>query len=146
VPATVALAVIVMNCLDPAPMAAFYCAAGGGEIVSSDADSSCVRLGGMTLFFQSVEDYRAPTWPSSDVPVQIHMDFRVEDLAEAEEVLRGYGATTAEFQPHGEVARVMLDPAGHPFCIGARASCHCDPHGSGQTACGVPKEAVPTPA
>jgi len=37
----------------------------------------------------------------------------------AEEMLREYaalGATTPEYQP-GETWRVMLDPAGHPFCL-----------------------------
>ena len=28
----------------------------------------------------------------------------------------GLGATLAEFQPQDDV-RVMLDPAGHPFCL-----------------------------
>lgn len=53
--------------------------------------------------------------------MQIHFDFYADDLDEAEALLRRHGATTPEFQPHrGDGLVVMLDPAGHPFCIGTR--------------------------
>ena len=46
----------------------------------------------------------------------MHFDFQVADLEEAAAEAVRLGATVAEFQPQ-ENARVMLDPAGHPFCM-----------------------------
>jgi hypothetical protein len=121
VPAIVDLAAVVIDCEDTRPMAAFYQGACGGEIIRNDADSAWVRVGGLTLIFREVEGYQAPTWPSSDVPVQIHMDFFVDDANEAVPLLQQIGATTPEYQPHRDDGLVvMLDPAGHPFCIGTR--------------------------
>ncbi|TXJ72992.1 VOC family protein, partial [Streptomyces lavendulae] len=41
----------------------------------------------------------------------------VDDLAAAERRLLELGATKPEFQPGKERWTVLLDPAGHPFCI-----------------------------
>jgi hypothetical protein len=76
----------------------------------------------MTVIFREVEAYQAPTWPSPDVPLQIHLDFFVDDPNEAEMLLQQHGATSPEYQPNRENGLVvMLDPAGHPFCIATRA-------------------------
>ncbi len=115
------LAAVIVDCKDAGPMAAFYQAACGGEVVRSDADSAWLKVGGITVIFREVEGYQAPTWPSSDVPIQIHLDFFADDLDGAEALLHQHGATTPEYQPHRESGLVvMLDPAGHPFCIGTR--------------------------
>ena len=62
------------------------------------------------------------TWPTDDVPKQMHLDFRVptiDDLrrhrARAEEL----GATLLldRTEEAGEPLYVLADPAGHPFCI-----------------------------
>jgi Glyoxalase-like domain len=123
-PAIIDLAAIVIDCQDPVPVAAFYQAAGGGEITRTDDGDAYVTMGGLLLAFRAVEGYKPPTWPSEDVPMQIHMDFEVDDLDEAEALLRQHGATRLELPPgrHADPARlrVMLDPAGHPFCIGTR--------------------------
>jgi hypothetical protein len=119
--AIVDLAAVIIDCMDAEPMVEFYQAACGGEIVSSDGDSGSLRVGGMTVIFREVEGYLAPTWPSSDVPMQVHLDWFVDDLSEAEVLLHQHGATTPEHQPHRDSGLVvMLDPAGHPFCIGTR--------------------------
>ena len=103
-------------------MAGFYRDAAGGEITHADDESAWVGLGGTTWVFRRIEDYRAPTWPSSEVPVQVHMDFSVDDLDAAEQQLHALGATTPEYQPHDRALGlvVLLDPAGHPFCIAQR--------------------------
>lgn len=51
------------------------------------------------------------------------MEFSVDDLTAAEEELIGLGATAAEY-PSNRAAGllVMLDPAGHPFCISERSA------------------------
>src|ERR1700722_1008593 len=63
-----------------------------------------------------------PTWPSDDVPKQMHHDFRVSSVAELEEQ-RGraedLGAVLLYDRSDDEVEPlyVLADPAGHPFCV-----------------------------
>jgi Glyoxalase-like domain len=59
----------------------------------------------------------APTWPDDAVPKQIHLDLDVEDLGAAVAAAELLGAVVAQFQPVPEARRIMLDPAGHPFCL-----------------------------
>ena len=115
------LAAIIIDCADPRPVAMFYVAAADGEVIRDDPDGVWIKLGGNNVIFRRVDDYRPPTWPTSDEQVQSHLDFYVDDLHEAREKLESFGARTAEHQPHGQSDLiVMLDPAGRPFCIGPR--------------------------
>jgi hypothetical protein len=45
-----------------------------------------------------------------------HLDIEVDDLPAAVEHALALGAAPAGFQPQDDV-RVLLDPAGHPFCL-----------------------------
>jgi catechol 2,3-dioxygenase-like lactoylglutathione lyase family enzyme len=73
---------------------------------------------GVSLAFEYDADYVPPVWPSVSGEQQImeHLDIAVEDLDEAVAWAIDAGATLAEHQPQQHV-RVMLDPAGHPFCL-----------------------------
>ena len=77
-----------------------------------------LRPGGPGLSFQLEVDHVPPTWPQGpgDQQMQLHLDIRVEDLVAATGFAQSLGARVAEFQPQDDV-RVMLDPAGHPFCL-----------------------------
>ena len=70
------------------------------------------------ITFQQVNDYARPVWPATaDEQQQMaHLDVHVENVEEAVEYALSCGATLAEIQFEDEW-RVMLDPAGHPFCI-----------------------------
>ncbi len=70
------------------------------------------------LAFQTAPDYVRPTWPTGDQRQQMmmHLDFQVSDLDAAVAHALELGAEEAEHQPQDDV-RVMLDPAGHPFCL-----------------------------
>jgi hypothetical protein len=46
----------------------------------------------------------------------MHLDFQVGDLDAAVADAVALGATVAEAQPQASV-RVLIDPAGHPFCL-----------------------------
>ena len=59
----------------------------------------------------------APDWPSDSVPKQIHVEIAVRDLEVAEADALALGATKASHQPSPDSWRVLIDPAGHPFCI-----------------------------
>jgi len=100
----------------------FYLEALDGELVRGGT----VRARGLLLIFRRVEGYKAPTWPASDTPMQMHLSgwsttwravARLEDL----------GASLADHQdPDDPALRVMLDPAGHPFCVIADDATHPD--------------------
>ena len=91
----------------------FYAEALGGEIVSGS-----VRARGWLLIFDVIPDYSPPTWPVGETPKQMHFEWMVEDLESAVATLQDLGATLAEYQrPDKDRGRVMLDPAGHPFCV-----------------------------
>jgi hypothetical protein len=46
----------------------------------------------------------------------VHLDFQVGDLEFAVAEAIELGATIADVQPNQQV-RVLIDPAGHPFCL-----------------------------
>jgi hypothetical protein len=48
--------------------------------------------------------------------MMMHLDFEVDDLDAAVAHAVELGAEEAAFQPQNNV-RVLLDPAGHPFCL-----------------------------
>jgi catechol 2,3-dioxygenase-like lactoylglutathione lyase family enzyme len=70
------------------------------------------------LSIQKAEVYERPVWPpaAGTQGMQLHLDFEVSDLAAATEHAIELGATLADVQPQEDV-RVLLDPAGHPFCL-----------------------------
>ncbi|MET8825773.1 VOC family protein [Streptomyces sp. NPDC004610] len=114
------LAAITLDCPDPPALAAFYQRITGLEPhPKSDAEFAGLHgEHGLVIGFQRVADYRAPSWPDQTVPQQLHLCFDVhEDLDAAEARLLELGAGRPDHQPHGDRARVLTDPAGHPFCI-----------------------------
>ena len=71
---------------------------------------------------QFEEHYIRPVWPGAPNTqgMQMHLDIWVEDVAAGVAWAIECGATEAEHQPpdrnHARL-RIMLDPAGHPFCL-----------------------------
>ncbi|MBH5334592.1 VOC family protein [Streptomyces pactum] len=121
-PPRMKLSAITLDCPDPLALAAFYQRATGlAPHPGSTADFAGLRTeDGLFIGFQRVDDHRPPHWPGSAVPQQLHLDFDVDDLDEAESWLLELGAGKPEFQPGGERWRVLTDPAGHPFCLVAK--------------------------
>jgi len=110
------LDVLVIDCPDPRALAKFYSQVLGMEIVALEDDRADITSGGRPIIaFQGVENYSPPQWPGQDVPQQMHIDVKVDDLDAGEEAVLAIGATrTGSEQP---TFRVFLDPAGHPFCL-----------------------------
>lgn len=110
---------VTIDCADAdaeSELRTFYAEALGGQVVKGS-----VRAKGLMFCFQALPNYKRPTWPS-DV-AQIHFEMVVEDLETALVRLQELGATLAEHHDRDDVGlRVMLDPAGHPFCVIAAAS------------------------
>ncbi|MEU2547596.1 VOC family protein [Streptomyces roseolus] len=116
------LTAVNLDCADPLALADFYARATGlPPHERSDADFAALVDGDrLVLGFQRVADHRPPTWPDGDVPAQLHLDFDVDDLDEAVAELTALGATLPADQPRPDLWRVLLDPAGHPFCVSPR--------------------------
>jgi len=74
------------------------------------------------LAVQEVERLERTTWPSHDVPMQMHLDFWVPNRADlerhrarAEEL--GAVHLLVRTDEEGEPLYVLADPSGHPFCL-----------------------------
>ena len=118
-PLTMKLTAITLDCPDPRALAAFYQQATGLELhPESGADFAGLTLeDGLFIGFQRADGYQPPRWPGQSAPQQLHLDFAVADLDEAEARLLELGAAKPDFQPEGDCWRVFTDPAGHPFCL-----------------------------
>ncbi|MEU8891938.1 VOC family protein [Streptomyces sp. NPDC048442] len=119
-PALAQLKGVTLDCPDPAALAEFYHRFTGFDLAFSSAEFAGLTVpDGPGIGFQRVPDYRKPRWPGQDVPQQLHLDFAVDDMAVAEKLAVELGASAAAEQPGGDRWRVLLDPAGHSFCISA---------------------------
>jgi hypothetical protein len=108
---------VSLDCADPRPLAEFWAAMLGGTIMFTRAAAVGVRTDWVWLSAIAIPDCRPPTWPEADVPQQIHLDLAVTDLETAVAEAEGLGARQAAFQPAPNDRRILLDPAGHPFCL-----------------------------
>jgi catechol 2,3-dioxygenase-like lactoylglutathione lyase family enzyme len=104
---------VVLDCPDPAALAAFYSQLLGQPVTYRSDDWVVVAANDSSsgLAFQLAPGNRPPTWPDPEVPQQFHLDIMVEDVAAAGQRVLAIGATKLD----GE--HVYADPAGHPFCL-----------------------------
>ena len=111
---------IVLDAPSAPELAHFYSDLLGWEIAneSSNHCDMAPTSGVAYLAIQTAPDYVRPTWPNADGQQQMmmHLDFEVVDLDAAVAHACELGAQEAAYQPQHDV-RVMLDPAGHPFCL-----------------------------
>lgn len=105
---------------DPVALARFYTELLGWEIGHEEPGTTVLAAPGGATFvvFQQADGYEAPVWPPEDGRQRpmMHLDFQVADLDAAVAEAERLGATLAGQQPNPNV-RVLLDPAGHPFCL-----------------------------
>jgi predicted enzyme related to lactoylglutathione lyase len=111
------LAMVNLDCEDPRTLADFYQQVLGWQVTHSEDTYAMITDGGTSIGFGRVEGYRPPAWPDQDAAKRYHLDLSVDDLDEAEARCQNLGATRPDFQPGGDRWRVLIDPAGHPFCI-----------------------------
>jgi catechol 2,3-dioxygenase-like lactoylglutathione lyase family enzyme len=104
---------VVLDCLDPDALAAFYSALLGLPVTYRDDDWVVVAPSDKSsgLAFQRAADFQPPTWPDPAVPQQVHLDVMVEDPAAAAPRVLALGAAKLDGR------NVYADPAGHPFCL-----------------------------
>lgn len=113
-----------LDCKDTAKLAKFYADLLQWEMLLIDEDFACVYPPGTQqgaypgITFQHNPDYIKPVWPDEPNAQQqmAHMDFAVNDLGKSIQHAIKCGATPASGQ-FSDIWRVMIDPAGHPFCL-----------------------------
>src|SRR5215831_9684244 len=88
---------------DPAALAAFYSRLLDWPVAHQEPGTAIIK---------------PPVWPPApgQQRTMMHLDIQVEDLEAAVADAVALGARVAEYQPQDNV-RVLLDPAGHPFCL-----------------------------
>jgi len=111
---------VVLDTADVAVLARFYSELRGWPIWKEDEEGAALDVGeGVAyLSIQRNPDYLRPVWPTvtDRQQMMMHLDFEVVDLdAEVARAMK-LGAELPEHQPQKGV-RVLLDPAGHPFCL-----------------------------
>ncbi len=111
---------VVLDAPDVAVLAAFYAELRGWTVHHLDEDDASLDPGEGVVYLniQRNDDYVPPTWPAGPDSQQmmVHLDFEVTDLEAETERAVALGATLPAHQPQ-EGVRVLLDPAGHPFCL-----------------------------
>lgn len=112
---------VVLDAPDAPELAHFYARLLGWTIFNESpggVDLAPSETAGYNLGFATEKNYVRPVWPSVDGQPQMsmHLDIQVDDLDEAVAHAVEAGAEVASYQPQENV-RVMLDPAGHPFCL-----------------------------
>jgi catechol 2,3-dioxygenase-like lactoylglutathione lyase family enzyme len=123
---------VCLDCADAEVMARFYAEVFGWKVTGRDSPDA--RLGGSgwicmsgpdggpSVSFQAEDWYEPPMWPETvgEPTKMMHFEFAVDDLDAAIDVVRRAGGRVAPTQPADRDRRelcVMLDPAGHPFCL-----------------------------
>jgi catechol 2,3-dioxygenase-like lactoylglutathione lyase family enzyme len=110
----------VLEAPDARALARFYQRLLGWKIAKDEPEWATLAPpdGVAYLAFQTSPEYVRPVWPPVEGQQQMmmHLDIEVDDLETAVADATEIGATVAEYQPQEDV-RVLLDPAGHPFCL-----------------------------
>ena len=108
---------VIVDCPDPAALAAFYSELLGLPVTWQEDDFAVVSASDTTsgIGFQLAPDFQPPRWPDPARPQQMHFDVMVDDVQAAEPRVLALGARRL---PGGDShSPVYADPAGHPFCL-----------------------------
>ncbi|WP_025777696.1 VOC family protein [Brevibacterium sp. VCM10] len=109
------LAMVTLDAPNAAVLGEFYSSVLDWPIAYSDENYAMLTGPSHALGIGTIPDYQRPSWPD-DGHKQFHLDLAADDIKAAADRCVELGATRAEPQP-GETWVVLLDPAGHPFCI-----------------------------
>lgn len=114
------IAGVSIDCDDHRAVAAFYARLLDGRVAWVTDSAAGVTAGPYTVIAQHVSPYRRPTWPGTSI---VHLDLTCvrEDLDAFREHAVQCGAELAPEQFDDRWV-VLLDPAGHPFCLTPIAS------------------------
>ncbi|MHB1988151.1 MAG: VOC family protein [Acidimicrobiales bacterium] len=108
---------IALDCAEPNVVAGFWAELLGGKIMFTSETFVAVKTDRVWIAAVQVDAYTAPSWPGGGAGKQMHLDLAVDDLEQAEAEALRLGASKPADQPAPDRWRVLLDPAGHPFCL-----------------------------
>jgi len=111
---------VVLNAPDAQRLAYFYRDLLGWPLAADEPGWCTMQVpdASANLAFQTERFYERPVWPAvrGSQQMMLHLDIGVTDVESAVTDAIALGATLHEHQPQDDV-RVLLDPAGHPFCL-----------------------------
>jgi hypothetical protein len=116
---------VCLDCADAGELATFYARLLGWKIKDGDGGGWIFvegPVGSMGLSCQAEPWYEPPVWPEEPErqTKMMHFEIQADDIDAAVAHAVALGAREAEPQPPDrspDQLRVMLDPAGHPFCL-----------------------------
>ncbi len=111
------LAGVSLDTADPVGLANFYRQLLGLETYLATDEFVALKGANILITTQRVDNHLPPSWPTGPTPKQVHLELAVGDLETAELAAVALGATRPAEQPSPDQWRVLIDPAGHPFCI-----------------------------
>jgi catechol 2,3-dioxygenase-like lactoylglutathione lyase family enzyme len=108
---------VIVDCPDPATLAAFYSELLGLPVTYESEDFVVIAANDKTsgIGFQLAPNHLPPRWPDPEYPQQIHFDVMVDDKEAAGRSVTALGARRLSGDQD-----VYADPAGHPFCLISR--------------------------
>ena len=106
---------MVVDCLDPEPLATFWAAVLGAQVAYAGDEWVSLTSAGAghpRVAFQKVPE-------AKHVKNRLHLDVWVEDIPNATDAAEALGATRVGplVTDSGEPYQVLLDPAGNEFCL-----------------------------
>ncbi len=117
---------VCLDCFDADGLATFYSVLLGWDLVGTD-EQNWRQLrppggGGVGINIQGEAWYQPPVWPErrDEQHKMMHFEIEVQDLEAAVSRVVALGGSEAVHQPADRdpsAIRIMLDPAGHPFCL-----------------------------
>jgi len=124
------IAGICLDCADAEAMKTFYESLFGYVETWRDVDgppqTGWIGLehpdGGVNISFQEEPWYEPPTWPEEPErqAKMMHFEVAVDDVEAAAAAVVAAGGRVAPHQPPDRADDdlcIVLDPAGHPFCL-----------------------------
>ena len=108
-----------LDCSDPRAEATFWSELLGWEVAAAEDEYAMLVPpgGGAALGFGAVPDYEPPAWPNERGSKQFHFDLGLQrHRGHRTASGRARARRVPDDQP-GDTWRVLLDPAGHPFCL-----------------------------
>lgn len=109
------LAMVTLDAPDAAVLGEFWSQVLGWPVAFSDENYVMLTGPSHALGIGTIPDHQRPSWPD-DGRKQFHLDLAADDVEAAARRCVELGATRPDEQP-GEGYVVLIDPAGHPFCV-----------------------------